>query len=338
MTRRTSLPSILRAHWLSVGILTAPLVLLATSGCQSADPAGADAGLTDAGPTDGGAPIDFIALSAGAPETVLWDDARSLLYVVDNTGNRIWTWTEATGLSSEALASLPVPVDGGASPANVTLGQAVLTAEGTLVVSRFGQPGGGLGGIAFVRPDGGTGLVPNLDPGRRRLGLAAAADGTLYGSYFASADGGTAGFITTVDLLTGETVVADGFGKIVGLAINAGRLYVSDQSSAKVFDAPVAALPAHASDWHTLATLVKPDQICAGPDGSLFSGQFQGAPGSSDPIAVRWISAAGAVTAFKQDPDVSKPSGVSYDPTHRRLFVADSGNTAKLGVHVFPVP
>lgn len=343
MTRRTRLPIILHANRLSLSLLSALVALSAISGCGTSDPTTTDAGLTDGGLTDAGvldagAPLDFIAVSAGAPETVLWDDARSVLYVVDNTANRVWTWTDATGLSSAAWASLPVPADAGTLPANVTLGQAVLNAEGTLVVSRFGQPGGGLGGIAFVRADGGTGLVPNLDPGRRRLGLAAAGDGTLYGSYFASADGGMAGFITTVDLSAGETVIADGFGKIVGLTINAGRLYVSDQSSAKVFDAPLAALPAHASDWHTLATLVKPDQICAGPDGSLFSGQFQGAAGSSDPIAVRWISAAGAVTAFKQDPDVSKPSGLSYDPTHRRLFVADSGNTAKIGVHVFPVP
>lgn len=281
---------------------------------------------------------NFISLQNGAPETVLWDDSHAVLYVVDNTGNRIWKWTDASGLGTTPYATLPAPADTGALPANVTLGQAALLADGTLVVSRFGQPGAGYGGISYVNPDGSTALVPNLNAGFRRLGLAVAPNNTLYGAYFASADGGTAGFVTTVDLHAGETVVADGFGKIVGLSVSGERLYVSDQSSAKIFDAPLSALPAHAADWHTLATLVKPDQICAGPDGSLFTGQFQGAPGSSDPISVRQISSSGAVTAFKKDPDVSKPSGLSYDPTNHRLFVADSGNSAKLGVHVFSVP
>src|SRR5262249_35831260 len=144
--------------------------------------------------------------------------------------------------------------------------------------------------------------------------------------------------VTTIDVGSGETVIADGFGKIVGLVIAGGRLYVSDQSNGRVVDAPLGALPAHAADWHTFATFVQPDQICAGPDGSLFSGQFQGAAGSSDPIAVRWISSSGTVTIFKQDPEVSKPSGVTYDPTHRRLFVSDSGNSAQIGVRVFAVP
>jgi sugar lactone lactonase YvrE len=315
------------------------LMLLATAGCgaaSTASDAGSDAG-HDAGFV---ANIDFIGFDAGAPETVLWDDAHSRLFVVDNTGNRVWTWTDLGGLSATPYAALPLPADAGTLAPNVTLGQAALLADGTLVVNRFGQPGGGAGDISYVGPGGTSAtLVPNLDPTRRRLGLAVAPDGTLYGSYFAGgADGGIVGFVTTVDLHAGETVVADGFGKIVGLAITRGRLYVSDQSNAKVVDAPLSALPAHAAAWDTLATFVKPDQICVGPDNSLFSGQFQGAAGSSDPISVRQVSSTGVVTLFKSDPDVSKPSGVWYDATHHRLFVADSGNSAHIGIHVFAVP
>lgn len=318
-------------------VLAALLLLAWASGCEA--PAGGAEAAAEAG-ADAGAVVReaFISLASGAPASVLWDDARSVLHVVDNTGNRLWTWSDAAGLGSSSPVALPLPPDAGSLAPNVTLGQAALTADGTLVVTRFGQPGGGMGGIAYVKADGTTGTVPNLDGARRRLGLATAPDGRLYGSFFTSVDGGVTGSLTTVDLQAGETVVAEGFGKIVGLAITGGRLFVSDQSSAKVFDAPLTALPAHAADWHTLATLVKPDQICPGPDGSLFTGQFQGAPGSSDPIAVRSISASGVVTPFKADPEVSKPSGVSYDASGRRLFVADSGNSAKLGVHVFPVP
>ncbi len=330
--------SVTRLHQFTASTILAACAFFLAVGCGATSTAadgGDDAGALDAGSLS---TTDFIALQNGAPETALWDDAHAVLYVVDNTGNRIWKWTDAAGLSAAPYASLPLPADAGTLPANVTLGQAALLANGTLVVSRFGQPGGGYGDISYVSPDGSTALVPNLDPSRRRLGLAVAPDNTLYGSYFASADGGTVGFVTTVDLHAGETVAVDGFGKIVGLSITEGRLYVSDQSAAKIFDAPLSALPPHAADWHTLATLVKPDQIAAGPNGSLYSGQFQGAPGSSDPISVRQISSTGVVTAFKQDPDVSKPSGLSYDPTNHRLFVADSGNSAKLGVHVFQVP
>ena len=317
------------------------LTLLALAAGCGQQQSTSDGGESDGGRSDAGglASVNFIAFQAGAPETVLWDDAHSLLYVVDNTGNRIWKWTDASGLGSAPYATLPAPLDAGTLPPNVTLGQAALLANGTLVVNRFGQSGGGAGDISYVSADGAAALVPNLDATRRRIGLAAAPDNTLYGSYFASADGGTVGFVTTVDIHAGESVVADGFGKIVGLAITGGRLYVSDQSAGKIYDAPLSPLPAHATEWHTLVSgMVKPDQICVGPDGSLFTGQFQGAPGSSAPIAVRQISSTGTVTAFKQDPDVSKPSGVSYDPTHRRLFVADSGNSSKIGIHVFTVP
>jgi sugar lactone lactonase YvrE len=279
---------------------------------------------------------NFIAMPQGAPETTLWDAAHSLLYIIDNTGNAIWKWTDAGGLVP--FVSCPLPAGETSLPANVTLGQAALLADGTLVVARFGQPGGGDGGIAYVRKDGTAGLVPNLDPTIRRLGLVAGPDGTLYGSTFGGSGNNIIGTVTTVDLQAGETTIADGFGKIVGLVIADGRFYVSDQTAGKIFYAPAAALPPHAAAWTALATLVKPDQICAGPNGSLFTGQFQGAPGSTDPIAIRQISADGVVSIFKQDPEVSKPSGVSYDPVGRRLFAADSGNVANIGVRIFSVP
>ena len=282
-------------------------------------------------------PAAFIAMPDGAPEAVLWDGAHHRLYVIDNTGNRIWRWTDAGGLV--AWATLPLPAGATSLSPRVTLGQAALLADGTLVVARFGEPGGGASGIAWVRPDGTAGLVPNLDPGVLRLGVAVAPDGTIYGSTFKSKEGvGLVGTITRVSLGSGETLVADGFGKLVGLVVAGERLYVSDQSNGKILDAPLGALPPHAGDWHVLATLVKPDQICAGPAGGLFSGQFEAGTGSSASMAIRWITGAGAVTPFRQDPDVSRPSGLAYDPRRRRLFAADSGNLAHVGVHVFPVP
>jgi hypothetical protein len=69
------------------------------------------------------------------------------------------------------LATTPDPE--GAKAAHATLvGQIVQASDGTLIVARFGKPGGGFGGIAFVNPaSGSSGVVPNLDPARKRLGL-----------------------------------------------------------------------------------------------------------------------------------------------------------------------
>jgi len=309
-----------------VGIAAA----LAAAGCGDDDDApqssAADAAVT----------TDFISLADSSPEATFWDSKKSLLYIADNKDNQIWSWTQSAGLTS--LAKLPLPEGESSLPDNVSLGQAAVLEDGTVVVTRFGQPGGGFGGIGYVTPDNQAKLVPGLDVKRRRLGVVAAPDGTLYGSYFTGGQGNLSGFLTKVDLAGGETEIADGFGKIVGLAIVNDNLYVSDQSNGQVLDAPLAALPPKAVDWHVTAKLAAPDVICPGPDGSLFSGQFQTAAGSTDPIAVRWIKADGSVEAFKADPEVSKPSGVSYDAQGRRLFVADSGNPAKIGVHIFSVP
>jgi sugar lactone lactonase YvrE len=286
--------------------------------------------------TDAAVTTDFISLADGSPEATFWDASKSVLYIADNKDNQIWSWTDRAGLTP--LAKLPLPEGESALPDNVSLGQEAVLQDGTVVVTRFGQPGGGWGGIGYVTSDNQAKLVPGLDPKRRRLGLVTAPDGTLYGSYFTGSQGNLSGFLTKVDLANGETEIADGFGKIVGLAVDNDKLYVSDQSNGQVLDAPLAALPAKAADWHVTAKFPAPDVISVGPDGSLFSGQFQTAAGSTDPIAVRWIKADGSVVAFKADPDVSKPSGVSYDAQGKRLFVADAGNPVKIGVYIFPVP
>ena len=173
----------------------------------------------------------------------------------------------------------------------------------------------------------------------KHLGLAEAPDGSIYSTYFERSEsgGGPAGAVTRVELSRGESVVADGFGKLVGIVVVGEALYVADQSAGVIYSAPLAALPAHAGGWSTFARLPVPDQLCAGPDGSLFSAQFKVARGSADALAVRQIHADGSVTPFVAAPEVTKPSGVAYDPEGHRLFVADSGDAAHNGVHIFPV-
>jgi len=282
----------------------------------------------------------FIDLRDSAPEDVLWDGAKQRLFIVDNVGNRVWQWTDKEGVGSEPYAVAAMPEGVSELPENVSLGQASHLADGTLLVTRFGVPGPDAvhGGIVLIRADGSSELVPNLDRSLHRLGIATAPDGRIYGASFSAAGGKQSGRINVIEPKTGETQVADGFGKLIGLAVAGDRLYASDQSAGAIFDAPLDELPAHADGWHRFASLPKPDQICEGPDGSLFSGQFQAAAGSADPTAVRWIARDGSVKTLRASPVVTKPSGVSYDKEHKRLFVADSGDPAHPGVHVFAVP
>jgi sugar lactone lactonase YvrE len=280
---------------------------------------------------------ELIPFSEGEPASAFWAEGSQQLYIADNQNNQLWRWSDQGGLVKHATTLDP----GGEVEAGGTLvGQIIALDDGTLLVARFGKPGGGFAGIAYVRSDGSSGLVPGVDENSKHLGLTQAADGSIYSTFFARPPGGTgqAGSVARVDLAKGETVVADGFGKLVGLVAIADTLYVSDQSAGVIYSAPLAALPAHATEWTAFAQLPVPDLVCAGPDGSLFSGQFQAPAGASEPPAVRQVHSDGSVTRFVSDPDVAKPSGVAYDPSQRRLFAVDTGDVARIGVHIFPVP
>jgi len=279
---------------------------------------------------------EFIPFNEGEPASVFWSARSDELFIADNVGNQIWSWTDDGGLVKHATTADP----NGALAAGATLvGQVIERGDGTLVVARFGQPGGGFSAIAWVRPDGSSGLVPNVDENQKHLGLVEAPDGTLYGTSFGRAPSGMgqAGSVLQLDLEAGETIIADGFGKLVGIVVIDDTLFVADQSAGIVYSAPLAALPPEASGWTVFAELPVPDQLCVGPDGSVFSGQFQAAPDSTESVAIRQIGADGSVSRFIGDPVVAKPSGVSFDPGSRRLFATDTGNVAQMGVHIFPV-
>jgi sugar lactone lactonase YvrE len=297
----------------------------------------------------------FVAMTEGQPASLWWEPSNSTLYIADNQNNQIWTWTEAAGLAKYATTA---PTAGEIDAGATLVGQLVRQSDGTVVVARFGSPRGAFAAVAYILPDGGAGLVPGVDPTQHHLGLGLTAGDQLFGSYFAGTPGGAmAGAVTRIDLQTGETVYATGFAKIVGVLVANGKLYVSDQGNSSIYVLPLSGLPLDggidgggsaggSSDggsadggvgFPVLATLPVPDQICAGPDGSIFTGQFQAAPNSTAPISVRQIKPDGTVTLFRSDPDVGKPSGCAYDAVNRRLFVAES-STLLNGVHIFAVP
>jgi sugar lactone lactonase YvrE len=283
----------------------------------------------------------FIAMTEGQPASLWWEASNSTLYIADNQNNQVWSWTEAAGLAKYGTtAATAGEIDAGAT----LVGQLVRQSDGTIVVARFGSPRGSFAAVSYILPDGGSGLVPGVDPGQHHLGLGLNTGDKLFGSYFGGTPGGAmTGAVTRIDLQTGETIFAGGFAKIVGVLVANGKLYVSDQGNSSIYVLPLEGGPLDGgvydggTSYTVLATLPVPDQICAGPDGSIFSGQFQAAPNSTAPISVRQIKPDGTVTLFRSDPDVGKPSGCSYDAVHRRLFVADS-STLMNGIHIFVVP
>jgi DNA-binding beta-propeller fold protein YncE len=117
-----------------------------------------------------------------------------------------------------------------------------------------------------------------------------------------------------------------------------GQIYVSDQTASKIFQLPLDGGVRAAAQASTFSALAYPDQLCAGPDGSLFTGQFQAAVGSSEPPAVRQIMRDATVKLFASAPDMNRPSGVAYDPAKRRLFVANGGPKGEHFIRVFSVP
>ena len=246
----------------------------------------------DRGPTT-------IALDAD-PNGLWWDADEAALYIADDNGNRALRWSDAGGLS--LAATFPeAPADGPG------LGQLVRLADGALVVTRFGY--GTAGDVVFVGADGVSGVVPGLDPERRRIGLTLTDEGTLFDGWYKSADGTRVGGVSALDLTRGETDLWSDLGKPVGVLAHEGRLWVADQDKLQLLTAPLDDL----SDLSLLAELDSADLLCAGPMGGVFMGGKDG--------AVRLISAEGVVEVYASG--FQEARGVAYDAQNGRLFVAD---------------
>lgn len=243
------------------------------------------------------------------PNGLFWDAATQALYIADDDGNQIRTWTEDGGLA--IVARLPP-----APAAGPGLGQIVVLGDRRIVAPRFG---GGTGGdVVAVQADGSARAVTGLAPERRRLGLTVAADGTLYDSFFVKVGTDRAGAVAKLSIGgsgngTGagtETDVLTGLKKPIGVLALGDALYVSDQEQGQILKAPITD-PATVS---VFATLPAPDLLAAGPDGSIFTGGLQG--------GVRQISAAGVVKTVAQQ-GLKQVRGVAWDGAARRLFIAN---------------
>ncbi|WP_224373025.1 hypothetical protein [Hyalangium versicolor] len=294
---------------LMVGVATVLTVVFV--GCASSNPGPSDAGSVERGPKV--LPIE------GDPNGLWWDDASHTLYLADDNGNRILQWTDAGGFAF--VKGLPA-----AAPEGAGLGQLVLTKDGTIIVTRFGY--GTTGDVVFVPASGEPQIVPGLDPTRRRIGLTVTSDGKLFDSWFVRlATGARVGAIGELSLSGTEPEVITGLKKPIGVLAVGDSLIVSDQDLGQILKAPRS----NPSAYQVLATVATPDLLAAGPDGSIFTGSTGG--------NLYRISATGETAVFSSG--FQQVRGVAYDPTNRRLFVADHDGDESNGVshvlHILPV-
>lgn len=306
-----------------------------TTGDAAITPDASDAG--DAGPIT----LQFDPNGLGSPDAIYWDDTKQVLYIADDHGNQIWTYTDAAGFVKYAT----VPDDPFLTDAGKTkLNGITELADGTLVVTRFGY--GTNGALYTVSPDGGSSAsIPNVDATGRRIEVTSnPTTGFIYGDAFKGTTATAAGEVDLVNVTTGPTLYAKGFGKTVGLLVNGTSLLVSDQTNNVILAIPLDPTQIGASQtkladggaFPIYATVDGPDQLSAGPDGTIYTDEFLSNYDGGTP-QVRQISADGGVTIPFPDQKFTSLSDVAYDAKNSRLFVADTNGSTVRTIKILPV-
>ena len=120
-------------------------------------------------------------------------------------------------------------------------------------------------------------------------------------------------------------------------------LLVVDQNTNTVYALPTDTTQlgdgglADGGPYPVYATVVSPDQLSAGPNGSVFTDQFRPAT-DGGPLQVRQIWPDGGVNVFAPSVDFAGPTDVAYDKTNHRLFVVDTNGTTVRTIKILPVP
>lgn len=303
---------------------------------------GGDGGAADSGYGDAGYnTLQFDPTGIGSPDAIYWDDTKQVLYIVDDVNNQVWTYTDGAGFVKYAqVPDSPALDDAG----HTKLNGVTELANGTLVVTRFGY---GTGGALYtVSPDGGSATVPNVPAARKRIEVTVdPVSGTIYSDSF-TGGGGTApaGEVETVNLATGTTAYATGFGKTVGLLVQGSVVLVSDQTNNVIVAVPTdptkigdsGATLVDGAAFPVYATVSGPDQLSPGPNGTIYTDQFLSSYDGGGP-QVRQIAPDGGVTVLFPSVEFTSLSDVAYDATNHRLFVVDNNGTTVRTIKVFPV-
>ncbi|MBJ6763576.1 hypothetical protein JGU66_22635 [Myxococcaceae bacterium JPH2] len=252
----------------------------------------------------------------GDPNGLFWDDANQTLYIADDQNHRILKYRDGEDVSlAVALPDAP--------PNSPNLGELVRLTDGTLVTVRFGF--GTAGAVLFARPDGTTGVVPELPTNRRRIGVTVAQDGRLFDSYFVRNSNVNVGSVAVLDLNGSEKEFIGALQKPVGILAVEDTLYISDQAAGRILAAPLA----NPSALKTLATLTEPDLLALGPQGELLTGTRQGTVLGISPLTGEAHVLAGGFQQVR---------GTAYDAKNRRLFVADhDGDSTNGSTHFLQI-
>jgi hypothetical protein len=190
--------------------------------------------------------------------------------------------------------------------------------DGTVVITRFGY--GTRGDIVALAPSGEARVIAALDPARRRIGLTATPDGTLFDDWFAKGEGSErSGAVSQLSLTSPERDIISDLKKPVGVLAVGNDLFVSDQDAGQVLRASLS----DPAERVVYAAVDKPDLLALGPERSLFVGSTTG--------TLHRIDSNAKVTAFAAG--FQQVRGIAYDPTHRRLFVADHDADGSNGSH-----
>jgi hypothetical protein len=185
-----------------------------------------------------------------------------------------------------------------------------------------------LGDIVQVKPDKSSAIILGLDPMKRRIGLAVTPDGTIYDAYFVKTGSGYVGAVASVTLSglsATETDVVTGLTKVVGVLATTDTLFMDDQTQGKLLEAPLSSPKTVAA----VADLPSADLLCAGSNGTVFSGGSDG--------NVRAIDGSGKVSVFATG--FAAARGVAFDAANRRLFIANHvGTPGSNTIEIRPVP
>jgi hypothetical protein len=229
-----------------------------------------------------------------------WDATEHALYLTE--GNTLVRWTDAGGFADVAQLG----------SAGVELGGLVRLPDGSFAITSFGF--GSDGGVFVVDPSHAVRAVANLDPIRRRIGIARAPDGAIYDTYFVVNGHDHHGGVAAIDLGSGgETDVATGLIKPVGIAASATELVVSDQDGNAIESMSLAG----GSATPIARLLPSVDLLTVLPDGSLVTGGKAG--------VVTAITRGGTQRPLASGFDQIR--GTAFDPAGKRLFVVEHGKT-----------
>jgi hypothetical protein len=227
----------------------------------------------------------------GDPNGLVWDGGA--LFFADGANDRLLRWDASGGVS--VVATLPPQEKPG-------LGQPARLPDGSFAVPRFGH--GQEGGIVMV-VDGQPRPREGLARERKRIGLAAGPDGTLYEAYHVGH--GEAAGIAAVAADGGVRDVVPGLAKPVGVQLAGDWLYWSDQKTGAV-------------DRCRLPECASPERVGEVPGVDLFAVDSGGVvyAGTRDGAVLR--VAGGAATPIASD--LGRVRGVAVDEAAGRLFVA----------------